>query len=182
MVFADDTEDALVTAAALVNTALDGAEGLPDLAALDGFLAGYPMTGDRRRTNAELLAVRELRDRLRAVWESDDVALTVAIVNAILADTDARPYLTRHDPYDWHLHVTEAHQPLADRMGAEAAMGFVDLIRAGDLERLKICAADDCRAVVIDLSKNKSRRFCDTGNCANRAHVAAYRARRRANG
>lgn len=182
MIFTHDTEDALVTAAALVNTWSDGVEGLSDVAALDAFLQANPMTGERRRTNSELLAVRALRDRLRTVWESRDVAATVQLVNEILAETEARPYLTRHDPYDWHLHVTEPRQPLADRMGAEAAMGFVDLIRAGDLARLKICAAGDCQAVVIDLSKNKSRRFCDTGNCANRAHVAAYRARRRAEG
>ena len=58
-------------------------------------------------------------------------------------------------------------------------MGFVDLIREDDLARLKRCAADDCDSVLVDLSRNRSKRFCDTGNCANRAHVAAYRARQR---
>jgi predicted RNA-binding Zn ribbon-like protein len=33
--------------------------------------------------------------------------------------------------------------------------------------------------VVVDLSRNKSKRFCATGNCGNRANVAAYRARKR---
>ena len=171
-----------MTAAALVNTDLNGTDWLPDLAALDAFLVDNPMTGQRWRTNAELLAVRELRDRLRAVWEAADVDSAVGLVNDILRETQARPFLARHEPYDWHLHVTEPQQPMADRMGAEAAMAFVDLIRTGDLERLKLCAAEDCQAVVVDLSKNKSRRFCDTGNCANRAHVAAYRARQRGNG
>ena len=46
------------------------------------------------------------------------------------------------------------------------------------LRRLKVCAAPDCDAVVMDLSRNRSRIFCDTGNCANRQHVAAYRERR----
>ena len=32
--------------------------------------------------------------------------------------------------------------------------------------------------LLIDLSRNHSRRFCDDG-CGNRANVAAYRARRR---
>ena len=44
-----------------------------------------------------------------------------------------------------------------------------------------LCAAPDCDFVVIDLSRNRSRRFCDSG-CGNRANVAAYRARRRATG
>jgi predicted RNA-binding Zn ribbon-like protein len=33
--------------------------------------------------------------------------------------------------------------------------------------------------VVVDLSKNRSKRFCEAG-CGNRAAVTAYRARRAA--
>jgi predicted RNA-binding Zn ribbon-like protein len=48
----------------------------------------------------------------------------------------------------------------------------------GELRRLKICAAPDCKAVVVDLSRNRSRMLCETGNCGNRQYVAAYRERR----
>ena len=51
--------------------------------------------------------------------------------------------------------------------------------RADALGRLRICAAEDCEDVLIDLSKNSSKRYCDTGNCGNRTNVAAYRARKR---
>ena len=64
-------------------------------------------------------------------------------------------------------------------MGAEAAMAVLDLIREDALGRLRICAADDCADVLVDLSRNSSKRFCDTGNCGNRTNVAAYRARKR---
>ena len=37
-------------------------------------------------------------------------------------------------------------------------------------------------AVLTDLSRNRSRVFCDTGNCGNRQHVAAYRERRAKDG
>jgi predicted RNA-binding Zn ribbon-like protein len=63
-------------------------------------------------------------------------------------------------------------------MAVEAAMAFVDVIRMKELDRLRICAADDCEDVVVDLSKNRSRRFCARG-CGNRVAVAAYRARAR---
>ena len=46
------------------------------------------------------------------------------------------------------------------------------------MSRLGICAVDDCEGVVLDLSRNRSRRFCSTA-CGNRAAVAAYRARQR---
>ena len=39
------------------------------------------------------------------------------------------------------------------------------------------CAAIGCGALFVDLSCNRSKRFCDRGNCANRTHVAAFRAR-----
>ena len=39
-----------------------------------------------------------------------------ALVNEILDEADARPYLSRHDEWDWHLHVTRPETPLADRM------------------------------------------------------------------
>ncbi|MGW6510364.1 CGNR zinc finger domain-containing protein, partial [Streptomyces niveus] len=37
-------------------------------------------------------------------------------------------------------------------------------------QRLKICAAPDCEAVLFDVSRNRSKIFCDTGNCGNRQH------------
>ncbi len=178
MDFAHDTQEALVGAAALVNTRRDEADQLTSLAELDAFLAVIPYTGTRRRDQTELRQVRAMRERLRAVWDAPDRDAAAEVVNGLLRDVNARPYLTRHEDWDWHIHATEPSDPLADRIGAEAAMAFVDLIRADDWDRLGRCAADDCDAVLIDLSRNRSRRFCDTGNCGNRANVAAYRARK----
>lgn len=178
MYFTHDTEVALVEAAALVNTVSDDGDSLADLSGLDAFLQRHPFSGARTRTPAELDSVRALRDRLRALWRVTDREEAAAKVNDLLRETDARPYLTRHDEWDWHLHVTPPDAPLAARMGAEAAMGFLDLIRSDDLGRLKICDADDCADVLIDLSRNQSKRFCDNG-CGNRTNVAAYRARKR---
>ncbi|MET0694037.1 MAG: CGNR zinc finger domain-containing protein [Propionibacteriaceae bacterium] len=179
MYFAHDTEIALAESAALVNTLSDGVDSLADQAGLDAFFVQFPFSGRILRTDEELVEVRQLRAKLRSLWSARDRAEAAAIVNEILADADARPYLTKHDEYDWHLHVTHPDAPLAQRIGAEAAMGFLDLIRADDLDRLRICAADDCEDVVVDLSRNKSKLYCATGNCGNRANVAAYRARKR---
>jgi predicted RNA-binding Zn ribbon-like protein len=69
--------------------------------------------------------------------------------------------------------------PLATRIAVEAAMAMADLVRTGELSRLRICEYPDCDNVVVDLSRNRSRRFCEAG-CGNRAAVTAYRARRAA--
>ena len=52
----------------------------------------------------------------------------------------------------------------------------IDIVSLDVLERGTGVAVDD---VVVDLSKNRSRRYCD-GGCAARAHTAAYRARKAA--
>jgi predicted RNA-binding Zn ribbon-like protein len=179
MHFAHDTELALAQTAALVNTLSDDGDQLENQAGLDAFFERWPFSGVHLRTAEELAQVRALRGRLRAVWTAPDRDTVAAMVNEILADADAQPYLSKHDQWDWHLHVTRPDAPLAHRLAAEAAMGFLDLVREDDLDRLKICAADDCQDVLVDLSRNSSKRYCDTGNCGNRTNVAAYRARKR---
>ena len=178
MAYAHDTEVALNAAVELINSEYDG--GLDDLAGLDAFVAEWGWTGSRRRTHAELAAVQALRPRLRQVWFEDKDG-AVAIVNRLLREASALPQLVKHDDWDYHLPATSPDQPLADRMAVEAAMALVDVIRTDELDRLRVCAADDCDDVLVDLSKNRSRRFCDKG-CGNRANVAAYRARLRASG
>jgi predicted RNA-binding Zn ribbon-like protein len=175
VLFAHDTEVALAAAAALVNTGRGDAELLPDLAALDRLVAAQQWTGTRAHDQAELDAVRRLRPRLERLWEmpEDDAA---ALVNSLLRESSALPQLVKHDSWDYHLHATPADAPLADRMAVEAAMAFTDVIRTRQLDRLRLCAAADCRNVHVDLSKNRSRRFCSTA-CANRTNVAAYRTR-----
>jgi predicted RNA-binding Zn ribbon-like protein len=180
MIFSHDTEFTLRAACELINTDRVDGEQLGDLVALDAYLDGFGWTGRRDHDTAELKAVLRLRERLGNIWATaDDEEAAVGQVNALLSDTKAQPWLTRHPEMpDWHLHLASVHDPLWQRMGAEMAMALADLIRAGELRRLKICAAPDCEAVLTDLSRNRSRMFCDTGNCGNRQHVAAYRERR----
>jgi predicted RNA-binding Zn ribbon-like protein len=177
VVFAHDTEVALQAAAALINTGHDE-EQLADVAALDAFVTEWGWTGQRRHDERELEAVRALRPRLEEVWSADEDD-AVRLVNAMLRETRALPQLVKHDEWDYHLHATPAEAELHVRMLVEAAMAFVDVIRMQELDRLRVCAADDCDDAVLDLSKNRSRRFCDSG-CGNRTNVAAYRARRAA--
>jgi len=176
MTFTHDTERALAGASALVNT-LDGeVELLPDLASLDEFVLNWGWTGERDYDNAELEAVRDLRPRLRQLWELDEQGI-VQLVNELLREANALPQLVKHDQWDYHLHATPSQAPLATQMAVDAAMAFVDVVRGQELSRLRICAADDCDNAVVDLSNNRSKRYCD-GGCGNRAAVAAYRARK----
>lgn len=179
MIFAHDTQSALSATAALINTA-EPPETLATIAALDDFLEEHSFSGSRRGDQAELESVQELRPRLRQLVTSDrDQA--VAVANQILADAHALPQLVKHDGWDWHLHVVDHSQPLETRIAVEAAMAMVDVIRADELSRIAICGRETCNGVVVDLSRNRSRRYCSVA-CGNRAAVAAYRSRRAASG
>lgn len=50
----------------------------------------------------------------------------------------------------------------------------------GTLDRLKMCAAEECRRVFFDRSKPATRRWCMSTLCGNRMKTRAYRARHRA--
>jgi len=178
MVFAHDTERALAAAAALVNTGrADDGDQLTTLDELAELVRTWQWSGPRTGNQAELTAVRELRPTLAEFW-SGDKDTVVATVNQVLADRRALPQLVKHDEWDYHVHATAPDAPLADRMAVEAAMAMADVIRTDELGRLRVCGGDDCEDVYVDLSKNRSRRFCGV-TCGNRANVAAYRARRR---
>jgi predicted RNA-binding Zn ribbon-like protein len=176
VLFAHDTEVALAAAAALVNTEQPDADELADLPALEAFVVEWGWTGSRRRDRQELDRVRALRPRLRALWHSDEHGVVDA-VNRMLREAAALPQLVAHGEWGYHLHATSSAAPLADRMAVEAAMAMVDVVRAGELDRLRVCDAPDCDDVLVDLSKNRSRRYCSS-TCSNRVNVAAFRARR----
>jgi predicted RNA-binding Zn ribbon-like protein len=176
VVFTHDTELALQAAVTLVNSAEDP-DTLTTQAELDRVWEEYQYSGRRDRTRAELDAVRALRPRLRALLTADrDDA--VALVNELLSEAQAVPQLTRHDTFDWHIHAIGTSEPLDRRIAVETAMAMIDVIRADEMSRLAVCADDTCAGVVLDLSRNRSKRFCST-TCGNRNAVAAYRARQR---
>ena len=179
MVFAPDTEMNIAAAVELVNTARRRG-GHDAMATVDDVSAYYARWGYMARHDgdaAELAGVRDAREQISVLWDVDRDA-AAGLLNEMLARGGAVPSLARHDQFDWHLHGTAPHAPLATVMLVETAMAMADVVRSDEYERLQHCEAEDCDAVLVDLSRNRSRRFCDVNGCANRAHVAAYRARR----
>ena len=174
MVFAHDTEVSLQAAVTLANSVL-APDTLRTIEDLDEFYQEHEFTGRRDGTPAELDAIRDMRLRLRQLLTSSREE-AVEIVNEMLADAQAVPQLVRHGEWDWHVHAVDPDSPLPTRICVETAMAMIDVIRTDEISRLGVCADDDCEGVVLDLSRNRSRRFCST-TCGNRNAVAAYRAR-----
>ena len=176
MVFAHDTEASLLAAIDLVNSG-ENPDTLTTQGQVDAWYAKHKYTGRRDRDDAELGDLRAIRPVLRDLLTADrDRAAD--LVNAMLADAGALPQLVRHGDVDWHLHAVSPDEPLVRRVVVETALAMSDVVRSDEMSRLSVCADRNCGGVVLDLTRNRSRRFCST-TCANRNAVAAYRARTR---
>ncbi len=183
MDFADYGDDAVALAADLVNEYAtvprrDGGRAGEPLPDLGEFLADHDADPGPVRP-ADVDAVVALADRLFDVFVASDTSAAVAEVNRLLADGQALPWISGHDDSDWHLHYGPARPSPAGWLTVTSAMGLAAVLCGDDGARLGACAAHACRDVYVDTSRNARRRYCSTG-CANRANVAAFRARRRA--
>jgi predicted RNA-binding Zn ribbon-like protein len=178
-----DSRISVDEAVELVNT--DERAGRPDTLATQDQLVDYldrnRISGLRTGSESELRAVRRLRTQLRGVFEAAAAGqhdTVVSELNELIADSRALPRLVEHDGNPVHFHFTPPDAPVHHRLGAEMGVALAIVVRDGGLDRLRICASPDCGKALVDLSRNRSRRYCDQ-LCANRQHVAAYRARSR---
>lgn len=75
-----------------------------------------------------------------------------------------------------------ALQPL--RVSPASGLGTIlaelqQLAATERLDRLRMCASEECHWVFFDRSKPANRRWCNSAVCGNRQKTRAYRARRR---
>lgn len=176
MLLAHDTEASLLAAVDLVNSAA-APDTLTTAERADEWYAKHRYTGRRDRDQRELDDLRAVRAVLRALLTADRDS-AAEMVNEMLASARAVPRLVRHDDIDWHLHAVSPDEPLVRRVLVETAMAMADLVRGDEMSRLAVCLDETCAGIVLDLTRNRSRRYCSTA-CANRNAVAAYRARAR---
>jgi len=167
----------------LINTdrGPDGDE-LRDVADLQAMADKYAFAGIPG-VAADLPRARNYRARLDAIvtsCEAGDEPGAIALINSLLSQAGASPQIAAHNGRGPHLHVSRPTAPLSDRMAAHFAMGLAWLVVAREARRIRSCESPTCRNVFVDLSRNRSRRYCDSRTCGNRLHVAAYRARKAA--
>jgi predicted RNA-binding Zn ribbon-like protein len=157
---------------------------LPDLPAVQAFADRYAFYGvpGTAEDVARLHGYRARLDEIAVDCQEHEVEAAIEKLNALLAQTGASPQIASHDGRGPHLHVSRPESPLADRMAAHFAMGLAWLVVAGEAGRVRSCDSPTCDSVFVDLSRNRSRRYCDSRTCGNRLHVAAYRARKLAAG
>ena len=180
--------DAVVTAAvSLVNALTPGqahgrdyaAPGADDLPAAVTAALRVGLPAARTVGAAEARELRAIAGWLRPVFDSvdrGDVDAAAMTVNALLAETGARPQLDRHDGEPWHLHFHGSADSTAQGWAAGCATGLAVVLGTEMYNRLGVCTAPRCDRVYVDVSRNGTRRFCST-TCQNRVKTAAFRAR-----
>lgn len=182
MLFSHDIEHSLACVVDLVNTGptRTGEEQLGDLEDLRSFVERHEVSEVGALTRTDLVAVQELRRRIRPVFGAQSDTEAAEMLNALVAEAPVTPRLTNHDGYAWHMHYFAPGATLAEHLAVDGGMALAHVVSVGERERLRVCEAPDCDQVLVDLSRNRSRRYCDARTCGNRMHVAAYRERRRA--
>lgn len=180
MALSDYSGRAALTAVDLVNSydVMTGFDALESGADLANLLAAHRWVVDRPVPAVDFCRLKALRPRLRFVFGNDDVAKSVAHLNALLREFNAQPQLTDHDG-DWHWHYADQQASLTERVATTCVVTLLGAIADDDVTRLRVCAAGGCANVFIDASRPGSRRFCDPKSCGNKTHVYAYRGRQR---
>ncbi|MEU1178329.1 CGNR zinc finger domain-containing protein [Streptomyces sp. NPDC005820] len=182
MLITHDTRCALDAVVELVNTAPEDEttpDALPDVATLAEFVRKHAISDVGVLSEFDLSAVRKIRGRFAGIFAARDARTAAGLINELVAAAGTTPRLTDHDGYDWHVHYFAPGASVADHLAADCGMALAFFVVAGEQERLRRCEAPDCRRAFVDLSRNRSRRYCDSRTCGNRLHVAAYRARRK---
>ena len=184
VLFSHDTDHALACIVDLVNSAPPNGssvgEQLPDLESLAAFGSEHAVSELGELTVRDLRDVHALREVIAAVFDATDDRSAAEAVNTLISQATVQPRLTDHDGYAWHVHYFTPGASLAEHLTIDCGMALAHIVAAGERERLRRCEAPDCDQVLVDLSRNRSKRYCDARTCGNRLHVAAYRERRRA--
>ena len=76
--------------------------------------------------------------------------------------------------WDW-----ATNEQALDRILWLVVRSAADLLTSEKLHDVRACAADDCKWLFLDASKNHSRRWCDMQTCGNQAKARRHSSRKK---
>jgi predicted RNA-binding Zn ribbon-like protein len=153
-----------------VNGLLDEDERVDEV----GRIAARPSEGEKALADARSLR-RALRHAVDArVRATDVMPADIAELNRWLRI----PRTVRLVATSAGLTLVDAgtDRPIKRALGLLADAG-ARAVTAGDLDRLRTCANEDCRWAFYDTSRSGRRKWCDMASCGNRAKARRHRER-----
>jgi len=156
-------------------------EHLQTIGDLYAWAAEAKIVSRRRSTAVSLKRALRLRESLYRIFKAfiDDrkpEARDLDVLNRELADARAHERLSVvggraaivSDDRDWFEHLL--------RVIARAA---VELLTSEQMSRVRQCGGESCGWLFLDTSRNRSRQWCDMGDCGNLAKVRRFRERKK---
>ena len=109
--------------------------------------------------------------------EAEDMAL----LNAMLAQAMSHACIVEADEkehfrWDWD---ARGDADRLERINWIVVRSAADLLTSDRLRDVRACAAEDCRWLFLDISKNHSRRWCDMETCGNQAKARRHYSRKK---
>jgi predicted RNA-binding Zn ribbon-like protein len=151
--------------------------GLLDAAIAGGLAATAPAAAE-----AALRTALDLREAILRVFAAvgrggQATAADLAVLQRGYAAAMAAARLTSDGAgFGWEFSGDDP-----DRAWWPVAVSAAGLLTTGPLERVKVCAAEaGCIGLFLDISKNRSRRWCSMNTCGVEAKVQRQATRRRA--
>ncbi|MER5172386.1 CGNR zinc finger domain-containing protein [Thioclava kandeliae] len=180
MLFGTDTQPSAEMAVALVNSLPErgGQEGLPDSESLLRMGRALQIFYQPDGSQAELLAMRNLRQRLNEIIRTPELQPRMDMLNELFFSASAIPQIVTHpeDPTP-HFHYTLEDASYIDHIKAITTYALSRLIIIGEWGRLRTCEGHDCNRLFLDTTRNGKRLYCNSKTCGNRIHSARYRNR-----
>ena len=101
----------------------------------------------------------------------------LSIFNKALSQTMAQSRIVEtEEGYLWN---TIGRKDDLDWILNPVVRSAADLLVANEIKRVKSCADNECGWLFLDVSRNRSRRWCDMSDCGNRAKASRFYKRKR---
>jgi predicted RNA-binding Zn ribbon-like protein len=101
----------------------------------------------------------------------------LSFFNEVLSQTMAQSRIVESGGgYLWD---TDGHRDELDWFLSQIVRSAAELLVATEIKRVKSCADTECGWLFLDVSRNRSRRWCDMSDCGNRAKASRFYKKKR---
>ena len=134
------------------------------------------------RGKSTVLDAIELREALFSIFASvagnrPVPANALSLLNIHLQTAASHAHLIRTNyRFQWEWISTEKR---LDSVLWPVARAAAELLSSENLDRVRVCASDQCEWLFLDTTKNGGRRWCDMRTCGNRDKARRYYERAR---
>ena len=137
--------------------------------------AAEPTHAERRRLDELRALLSRLTDTVAAGRQLSPSELRE--LNAVTGRLPVRARLEAEPDGGYVVDFEPVGGGRVDRAERELAGSFASLLRRSRPPRLKRCADESCRRAFVDDTRSRTRLWCDSGMCGNRARVRRHRKR-----